>query len=155
MRWRKCTLARFLQEEDFYNTSVLTSEDGWTSLRCAFCKGQGTNLRTYGQCPYCGGRKVVTLPEPIVRCAFCAGSGRMRSQPAMVCVVCRGKGAVSVIEPLECCPVCQGTGKSKGAWQLPCNRCSGKGVVQMAAEGRPATQKETRRVFHGSDTVGE
>jgi len=70
MRWRKCKLARFLKEEDFYATSVLRSEAGWAILRCAFCKGQGTNLRTYGRCPDCGGRKVVSLPEPIVRCEF-------------------------------------------------------------------------------------
>ena len=155
MRWRKCTLARYLREEDFYSTSVLASESGWASLRCAFCKGQGADLRTYGQCPYCGGSKVVTLPEPIVRCAFCAGSGRMRSQPTMVCIVCRGKGAVSVSEPLERCPVCQGTGKSRGVWRLPCKRCSGKGVVPVASGCEPATQRETRRRFHGSSRVSK
>ncbi len=155
MRWRKCALARYLQDEEFYETAILKSEAGWASLRCAFCKGQGMNLRTFGRCPSCGGRKVVTLPVPIARCAFCGGSGRMRSYPTMVCGVCRGKGAVSVTEPLERCPACRGTGKAKGGWQIPCNRCSGKGVVWVAAGCRSTTQHQTRRFFHGSDGVSK
>jgi len=150
MRWRKCTLARYVQEEDFYNSAVLESETGWASLRCAFCKGRGVNAQTFGRCPSCGGRKVVALPEPIVRCAFCGGDGRMRSHPRMVCVVCRGKGAVSVVEPIERCSLCRGTGKSKSGWQLPCLRCSGKGVVRVANEFRPNAQRQTRRLSHGS-----
>ncbi len=155
MRFRKCALGRYLQDEDFYETAVLKSEAGWASLRCAFCKGQGMNLKAFGRCPSCGGRKVVSLPEPIARCAFCGGSGRMRSQPGMVCVVCRGKGAVSVIEPLERCPACHGTGKAKAVWQIPCNRCSGKGVVRVTTERRSTTQHQTRRLSHGSNRVGQ
>src|SRR5271157_1034345 len=147
MRLRKCALGRYLQDENFYETAVLKSEDGWASLRCAFCKGQGTNLRAFGRCPSCGGHKVVTLAEPIVPCAFCGGSGRTPSQPGMPCVVCRGKGAVSVIEPVERCPACHGTGKLKRAWQLPCNRCSGKGVVGAGTENQPTTQHQVRRPF--------
>jgi DnaJ-class molecular chaperone len=139
MRWRKVSLARYLQDEEFYRTAVLKSEAGWASLHCRFCKGHGVDLRAFGRCPTCGGRKVVTLAEPIVRCAFCGGSGRMRSQPRMVCMVCRGKGAVSVNGSVERCPACQGTGKTKGEWQLPCNRCSGKGVVRVATEFRSIT----------------
>ena len=147
MRFRKCNLARYLKDEDFYETTVLTSEAGWANLLCAFCKGRGMDLGAFGQCPSCGGRKVVALPEPIIPCAFCGGSGRMHSQPRMVCVVCRGKGAVSVNEPLESCPACHGTGKSKGEWHLPCNRCSGKGVVRVATEGQSTTQHQARRQF--------
>jgi DnaJ-class molecular chaperone len=147
MRWRKCTLARYLKDEDFYETAVLESEAGWASLRCAFCKGRGMDLGVFGQCPSCGGRKVVALPEPIIPCAFCDGSGRMHSQPRMVCVVCRGKGAVSINEPLERCPSCDGTGKAKGESQVPCNRCSGKGVVRVAAQSQPIGPPQFRRQF--------
>ena len=129
MQWKKLSLTQYLQDEGFYRTKVLTSQDGWANLRCAFCKGQGENLKAFGRCPTCGGRKVVTLPEPIRRCVFCKGGGHASSDARMVCTVCRGKGAVSVNEPLERCPVCRGSGKAKSGSRVPCNRCSGKGVV--------------------------
>ena len=155
MRWRKCTLTGFLREENFQQSSVLSSEAGWASLRCAFCKGKGANLKSYGQCPYCGGRKVVTLREPIARCAFCAGSGRNIFQPELVCIVCRGKGAISLVPPFDTCSDCGGSGKSRGAWHLPCRCCSGKGFVHVATTHRSAAHKEVRRQSHGSNPVSE
>ncbi|MBI5560917.1 MAG: hypothetical protein HY883_06545 [Deltaproteobacteria bacterium] len=100
-------------------------------VRCAFCKGEGTDpfglLSPPAKCQVCGGRGKVTVMEPAAACAFCKGSGVFHAQ-RLVCTVCGGKGMVTVMETTEKCACCRGSGVAPGQY-LPCTTCRGKGVV--------------------------
>ena len=113
-------------------TAVKEAVRDSTTVKCAFCKGEGTDpfglLSPSAVCQVCGGKRVVTVIEPAIECAFCKGSGVFHPDKRLTCTVCGGKGMVTVTEPSEECARCKGRGVLHGDY-LPCLTCKGKGVV--------------------------
>jgi DnaJ-class molecular chaperone len=62
-------------------------------IKCAFCKGTGTNPHFTGICPVCkgGGRNQITGKYMV--CGHCRGSGQKRGT-TLTCYTCAGLGVV-------------------------------------------------------------
>lgn len=130
---------------------ALRKGKGRTEIECPFCEGRGIDpfyvMSTRSKCPVCGGRKTVSVREPLQECAFCEGSGVHR-YTRMTCTACLGKGAVTMRRPVEKCTACDGTG-ANGHDRMPCAPCKGIGVVP-AGKGKkrsrgPSERKSARK----------
>jgi len=100
------------------------------TVRCGACQGTGADRHTRGHCRACGGKGLVTIREPALRCAYCRGSGWQPHKERLGCSICGGKGVVTVKEPFVQCAFCQGQGMAVST-KLPCYACQGKGVVAV------------------------
>ena len=113
----------------------LRKEGGVAVLECGLCEGTGGDPIIGGKCPVCGGRAIVRITEPYIRCNHCRGYGVQYSRSGfatkMTCIVCKGKGVVYVSGTTKECGACEGTGRhpSEGMQGMPCAVCSGKGFV--------------------------
>ncbi len=101
-------------------------------ITCAFCHGHGTDpfgvMSDRSTCGACGGRGVVSVPTPHVRCAYCDGTG---SHKTFRCLVCDGTGVVAApTGPTQTCPSCDGLAFERSSG-LACLTCSGRGVVPV------------------------
>ena len=125
---------------------TLRRQKGHIEVPCAFCKGKGTDplrvMSSLSNCPVCGGRKRVSVKEPLQECAFCDGSG-VHPHTRMTCTACLGKGVVTMPKPVRKCPQCGGTG-ANGHERMPCTSCKGIGVVP-AGTGERRSRKPARR----------
>ena len=110
----------------------LRKEGGVAVLECGLCEGTGGDPLIGGKCPVCGGRTIVRITEPYVRCNHCRGYGVQYSRggyaTTMTCIVCKGKGVVHVSGTTKQCAACEGTGREARS-DMPCAVCSGKGLV--------------------------
>lgn len=103
---------------------------------CAFCGGSGKDpfgiMSHLSTCCVCGGRGVVQVMTPHVRCAHCRGSGAVKT---FTCTVCRGRGRVpAALTKTVPCPECRGTGDDGSASAMPCLTCRGRGWVESRTE---------------------
>ena len=112
----------------------MVKESGFVEVRCAFCKGAGTDqfdvMSPLSTCVVCGGKGVRQLREPVVRCAFCEGSG-VYPHTRLTCTACGGVGTVSSPENSVTCSDCDGSGVSQQWPDSPfyCICCHGSGVL--------------------------
>ena len=102
------------------------------TITCAFCRGEGTDpfgvMSDRSTCGSCGGRGVVRVPVPHVRCAYCEGTG---SYKTFRCLVCDGAGVVAApVGPTKTCPSCEGLACERSSG-LVCLTCRGRGAVAM------------------------
>jgi len=68
------------------------------TVRCAYCKGKGTEKPISNvTCTACGGKGVIHVEEPVETCSRCRGTGKELTNK-LVCIKCRGKGVVTVQE---------------------------------------------------------
>lgn len=104
---------------------------------CAFCRGKGEKPAG-SKCSVCGGKGLVEIRPPAVRCALCKGRGEERPRGNVTCNACRGKGYVAVTPPIERCASCRGTGRQRGS-RLACTTCRGAGVVTVQAHRTQTT----------------
>jgi DnaJ-class molecular chaperone len=99
-------------------------------IRCAFCHGQGTDpfgiMSDRSVCGACGGRGVLNVSVPHMRCAYCEGTGSFKT---FRCPVCEGAGVIPAPEePIKTCPSCDGLAFERSSG-LVCLTCHGRGVV--------------------------
>ncbi len=115
-------------------TSAMVDVPGkWIRVRCSFCGGLGRDpfgiLSRLSTCCVCGGRGLVSVPAPYMRCAHCRGTGAVKT---LTCTVCGGKGFVAEVPgPTRQCPECAGTGDDGSASAMACLRCRGLGLISM------------------------
>ncbi|TLD39941.1 MAG: hypothetical protein QY310_04430 [Candidatus Jettenia sp. CY-1] len=103
------------------------------SIVCRFCGGRGKDpfgIMSYiSTCCVCGGRGIVTVQSPYIRCAHCSGTGAIKR---LTCTACMGKGVQpsTAISP-QVCSVCRGSGDDLSASAMYCLQCHGSGVVSV------------------------
>jgi len=100
-------------------------------VKCAFCGGSGRDpfgiMSWLSTCCVCGGRGVVPVRTPNMRCPHCQGSGAIKT---FTCTVCGGKGVIALPAcPVDVCPECRGTGDDGSAPSMACLKCHGRGYV--------------------------
>jgi len=101
------------------------------NVKCSFCGGKGKDpfgiMSHLSTCCVCGGRGVVQVRTPYMRCAHCRGTGAIKT---LTCTVCGGKGFVPIpAGPTVVCPDCKGTGDDISAPAMACLKCRGRGRV--------------------------
>jgi len=106
--------------------------EGRERITCAFCHGGGTDpfnvMSDRSVCAACGGRGVVSVPVPHVRCAYCEGTGSYKTYR---CLVCEGTGVVDApVGPTKTCPSCDGLAREISSG-LICLTCHGHGFVSV------------------------
>ncbi|MFI5456031.1 MAG: hypothetical protein ACHRXM_11335 [Isosphaerales bacterium] len=106
--------------------------EGRERIICAFCHGGGTDpfgvMSDRSVCGACGGRGVVSVPVPHVRCAYCEGTGSYKTYR---CLVCEGTGVVEAPDgPTKTCPACDGLAFESSSG-LMCLTCRGRGVLSV------------------------
>lgn len=104
------------------------------TVTCGFCDGRSRDpfgiMSSLSRCCVCGGKGIVFMAKPHVRCAFCEGTGVYPSS-RLTCTACGGVGDTPVAAPNRQCPHCRGTGAEPGGeLHLWCLACRGAGVVQ-------------------------
>ena len=100
-------------------------------VTCSFCGGTGKDpfgiMSSLSGCCVCGGKGVVQIQTPYVRCAHCQGTGAVKT---LTCTVCGGKGFVPASSgPTIVCPECHGTGDDASAPAMACLKCRGRGWI--------------------------
>lgn len=103
-------------------------------VACGFCHGTGIDpfdiMSSLSTCCACGGRGMVPVATPHVRCAHCRGTGAIKT---LTCTVCGGKGVVAAPDgPRADCPDCRGSGDDNSATALACLRCRGRGWLPVS-----------------------
>jgi DnaJ-class molecular chaperone len=80
--------------ENIMSVEIIRDAEGKLSLKCAFCKGRGTDpfelLSKLSVCQVCTGKEEVTIRRPAIECAYWGGNGIHREQ-RLTCMVCGGK----------------------------------------------------------------
>ncbi len=99
-------------------------------IRCAFCRGQGTDpfgiLSDRSVCGSCGGLGVLTVPVPHIPCVYCDATGSYKTYR---CPVCEGAGVIPALDgPNKTCPSCDGLAFERSSG-LVCLTCRGRGLV--------------------------
>ena len=105
----------------------------WIEVKCSFCSGLGRDpfgiMSLLSTCCVCGGRGLVRVPVPYMRCAHCRGMGAVKT---LTCTVCGGKGFVAEVQGrTRKCPECVGTGDDSSASAMACLKCRGHGVISI------------------------
>lgn len=62
-------------------------------IKCAFCRGKGSNPHFRGTCPVCKGRGKNEVAGKYMACSGCRGSGQ-KGGTTLTCYDCRGLGVV-------------------------------------------------------------
>ena len=62
-------------------------------VRCAFCKGTGSNPYYKSTCPVCKGKKNNEVVEKYMTCRDCRGTGH-KGGTTLTCYSCSGLGVV-------------------------------------------------------------
>jgi len=100
-------------------------------ITCSFCGGKGKDpfgiMSSLSECCVCGGKGVVQVQTPYVRCVHCQGTGAIKT---LTCTVCGGKGFVPASAgPTVVCAECHGTGDDTSAPAMACLQCRSRGCI--------------------------